>query len=486
MKTSDYISQVIKKEVDTVFGVTGGCIVNLVDSFHKSGLKIVSMQHEQSAAIAADAYARLKNFGVCYGTSGPGVTNLITGTCCSYFDSIPVLTIGGQVQSNFLGGSDRQTGFQEVDAVSIFKPITKMSKRYEHPNDINTCIKVAKQPRKGPVYLDITDDIQRKDIDIPKEITDGNINNGIGIDIDISKYKKPLLIVGAGAKDMPVEIKMPFLCTWGIKDKYYHHKYYKGDFGITGSWDNNALIKKADVIVFLGTKMDTHHYPNWNNFAPNAYKIAIGLEFPHEVDEIINCELNFYHIFEGNDWCERSKENSTDTPAYRLIDKLSDEANNDDIIIPDMGQIGCIALQRWKIKQGQRLFNGINHSPMGYSIPGSIGASLATGKRIIVIIGDGSLMMNLQELQTISSLNLPINIVVVNNNGYGMIRQTQNDWKQYLNQGVGCNFNIPDIKKLADAFGFEYTDKLNDKPSMYEYKIEDTRILPKWKFGDSL
>ncbi len=161
MKTSDVIAQRIKKEVDIVFGVTGGCVVNLVDSFHKAGIKIIPMYREQSAAIAADAYARFKGFGVCFGTSGPGNTNLITGTCCSWFDSIPVLTIGGQVPTKFLDKKDRQTGFQEVDGVSLFEPITKFAKRYETIDDLELCIEIAKVPRCGPTFLEIPDDVQR-------------------------------------------------------------------------------------------------------------------------------------------------------------------------------------------------------------------------------------------------------------------------------------------------------------------------------------
>ncbi len=164
MKTSDAIANRIKEEVDTVFGVTGGCVVNLVDSMHKAGIKIVAMHHEQSAAIAADAYARFKGFGVCFGTSGPGNTNLITGTCCSWFDSIPVLTIGGQVPTKFLTGVDRQMGFQEVDGVKLFRPITKHSTRMIDLNELNTCIDIAKEERPGPTFIEIPDDVQRSEI----------------------------------------------------------------------------------------------------------------------------------------------------------------------------------------------------------------------------------------------------------------------------------------------------------------------------------
>jgi len=164
MKTSDAIAKRIKEEVDTVFGVTGGCVVNLVDSMHKEGIKIVAMHHEQSAAIAADAYARFKGLGVCFGTSGPGNTNLITGTCCSWFDSIPVLTIGGQVPTKFLDGKDRQMGFQEVDGVEMFRPITKLSKRFSSMYHLEECIYKAKIERPGPTFIEIPDDVQRGEI----------------------------------------------------------------------------------------------------------------------------------------------------------------------------------------------------------------------------------------------------------------------------------------------------------------------------------
>ena len=164
MKTSDAMAERIAQEVHVVFGTTGGCVINLVDSMVKAGIKVIPMHHEQSAAIAADAYARFAGFGVCFGTSGPGVTNLITGTCCSWFDSIPVLTISGQVPSKFLTGKDRQMGFQEVDGVSLFKPITKVSVRYRDMSDLEWCINESKRNRKGPTYIEIPDDVQREEI----------------------------------------------------------------------------------------------------------------------------------------------------------------------------------------------------------------------------------------------------------------------------------------------------------------------------------
>ncbi len=484
-KVSNIIARRIKNEVDTVFGVTGGCVVNLVDSMYKNGLRIIPMHHEQSAAIAADSYARFKGFGVCYGTSGPGTTNLITGTACSYYDSIPVLTIGGQVPRKYINdGRDRQIGFQEVDGVSLMKPITKFSKRMDSLTDLEQAIQIAQMDRKGPTFLEIPDDYQREMADDIGLYTEEHLKlnkpteaNLFNVKQKLLEAKKPLVILGSGTREMNLDMKVPFLYTWGVKDKYYNEPFCKGDFGITGSPNGNRLIKESDLIVMMGTRMDTHQVPDWKDFAPNAYKIAVGLEFPHDVDMKVLGKLKNYSplTLKGNNWGKR-EENEFNSKAYRVIDKICEDSKEGDIIIPDMGQIGCIAFQRWKPKKDQRLFNGMNHSPMGYSIPAAIGATLATGRPSKVIIGDGSLMMNLQDLQTIRDYNLPIKIYVANNGGYGMIRQTQEDWKQYLEQGVACNFKIPEIKRLSRTFGVD----------MKEIKLNDTTIRPKWKYGTKL
>ena len=165
MKFSDEVASILKKEVKVVFGITGGAVVNLLDSIDKYGPRLVNMHHEQACAMAADAYARLTGFGVCIGTSGPGATNLITGTCCSWFDSIPVLTIAGQVPTSHLKQTEvRQNGFQETDSLTLFKSITKSSAYLLELEHLDEAIKLAKEDRKGPTFLEFCDDIQRKTI----------------------------------------------------------------------------------------------------------------------------------------------------------------------------------------------------------------------------------------------------------------------------------------------------------------------------------
>lgn len=165
MKFSDQVAKRLKEEVDVVFGITGGAIVNLFDSIDKFGPKLINMHHEQSCAFAADAYARLKGFGCVISTSGPGATNLVTGTCCSWFDSVPVLTIAGQVVSKDLMDTNvRQNGFQETNTVKLFNSITKESHWLTGIEALEGSIKAAKGGRKGPTFLEFCDDDQRKNI----------------------------------------------------------------------------------------------------------------------------------------------------------------------------------------------------------------------------------------------------------------------------------------------------------------------------------
>lgn len=490
MKLSDAIANRIKKETDIVFGITGACVMNLLDSFHKKGIRIISMHHEQSAAIAADAYARFKGFGCCIGTSGPGVTNLITGTACSYFDSIPVLTIGGQVpKKNVNYGRDRQFGFQEVDGVSLMEPITKFSRRMDSLEDLEYAIYTIKEGRQGPTFLEICDDLQRTEVDkFPKEL----IYEPKEIDEKVMekfnkllfKAKRPIIIVGRHG--WKVISNIPMFRTWGTQSNL-------PDFGITGNPQSNEFMKKADLVIMIGTRMDTHQCPHWELFK-NAKKIAIGLEFPHKVDLKIDTDLrdkpfviNLFTIYKWVEEYNKIKHFDNPEPPYIFIKELNELSDENDIIIPDMGQTGCIALQTWILKGQQRMFNGMNHSPMGYALPGSIGASLATNRRVIVIVGDGSFMVNVHDLQTIKDLNLDVKIFVVNNGGYGMARQTQNDWKEFLDQRVASDFEIPNIKKLAKAFGIRYVRNYKKAfkykgPTLSEIKFEDTTISPKWKW----
>ena len=526
MKTSDYIAEKIKKETPVVFGITGGAIVNLFDSMNKKGLKVINMHHEQACAMAADAYARVSDkLGVVVATSGPGATNLITGTCCSWYDSIPVLTIAGQVPTSQLKVNNvRQRGFQETDTVTLFNSITKFSKRVENiTEDLNKAINIAKQDRKGPTFLELCDDTQREKVEYrPIFINDNNIS----ISADqinrilklINKSQRPLLIIGAGgkyAKKLVNKLNIPTFLTWGAMDLLPHnHPLNCRDFGVTSQRIGNFAIQNADLIIILGTKMDTHQVVG--KWAPNALKIIVDID----IEELRKFNANYkfncgtksfvdmlltkkkgmnFSFKEWNDKIQklRKKYPLPKTMPYKFISALSKYAKEGDIIITDAGQTLTWTMQAWKVKKDQRLFSAFNHSPMGYAVPASIGAHFAApNKNIICITGDGGLQMNLQELQTIAGYKLPIKIFVLDNNGYGMIKQTQEDWDELKNR-VSCEPYQANLEKVAEANGFDYFEVDNRSldaveqilevphPTIIKVKIPNgTKIESKLKWGD--
>ncbi len=535
MKASDYMAKRIKKETDTIFGITGGAVVNLFNSFNKYKLNVVNMHHEQACAMAADAYARVSGkLGVAVGTSGPGATNLITGTCCSWFDSVPVLTIAGQVPTNQLKGKKgvRQYGFQEIDTVKLFESITKYSKRIDRDEikaDIEIAISEAKYERKGPTFLEFCDDTQREDVE-GTLYNWGGYNPYLNQDFKdvvnmIHKAKRPVIILGAGARCKQVEnfidtLAIPTFLTWGAMDILPHnHQWNCRDFGVTSRRAGNLTIQNSDLIICLGTRLDTH--VTAKGWGKNAKKIIVDIDINElrnqSADLKINCHIDYFikrffdYIktekiwFEPYcDWMTRINKVIKEYPLpktmpYQFIDKLSDVAEEGDIIITDAGQTLTWTMQAWKVKKGQRLFSAFNNSPMGYALPAAIGACFASPKsNIICITGDGGLQMNIQELQTIVGYKLPIKIFVMDNKGYGMIKQTQGDWKQ-LKDGVACEPYMCDLEGVADAHDIIFTDIVSkgdlceiddlfdwDCPEIMRVKIpKGTKIEPKLKYGDS-
>jgi acetolactate synthase-1/2/3 large subunit len=564
MLVKDHLAKIIKEESGVVFGVTGGCCVSIFDALYKEGIELIPMMTEQAAAMAADGFSRVSGkIGCCVVTSGPGATNLITGTCCSYYDSIPVLNISGQVSSKHLKQNHnknlRQFGFQETDVNKIFKSITKKSEliksSYKFPEKLRKSIITAKQSRPGPVILDLPDDIQRQEIKnkIPIEYTISATWNLYNYTIKnikklISNSKRPLIILGHGIQigkcvnktiNLIEQLNIPVLLTWGALDILdYNHKLNCGNFGITSERIGNFALQNSDLILILGSKIDTHQIPDYKIFN-NKKVIMIDIDkneldkMPNNIIKInidlhnfINCifDLSFPKTKWGK-WLNNiqnlrkkhpiyndnliQKYNSFINP-YHLIDHISKIASKDHIIITDAGQTLTWTMQGWKIKQGQRLFTSFNHSPMGYSLPAAIGAYYGSGRPVICFIGDGGLQMCIQNLETIAHNKLPIKIFVLNNNGYGMIRQTQSDWNS-LNKGVMCGtesrLTFPNLKKISHAYNIKYYNiftlnenisieleflnlnfKLKDKdPFICEIMLKDGEIIqPKLKFGDEI
>lgn len=564
MKLSDFVAEfLVKEKIRYIFGVTGGAIVHTFDSIGKNKkIKYICLQHEQAAAMAADAYARVTgNLGAALATSGPGATNLITGVACAYYDSIPAIFITGQVATFRLKRDSgvRQIGFQETEVVKMFKPITKYAVLVEDKRriryELEKAVHIARSGRPGPVLIDIPDDLQRADIEpdklksfIPPKKKDDSIRLNKQIEkclILIGKAKRPVIIFGAGVKlgkserkavEFTKRLKFPFVLTWATLDMLANNDLNMGSFGIASSRVGNFVVQNADLIISIGARLDTHATGSpLSSFARGARKIILDIDrnetekfkrFGMHVDVCINSnahsffeiinkkfdKINTQDIIEWikitSDWKRKYPvclpkyfNQKEEVNSYVFFKILSEESSERDIIIADTGGNLAQAMQGFKPRKNQVMFSAFNHSPMGYSLPASIGACFAdSGSRAICIAGDGGIQMNIQELATIAKHKLPIKIFVLNNKGYGMIKQTQDDWleSRYEASSIHTGIAVPDFTMVAKGYGLK-TEKIltqknmrgkikkvlkDNKCTLCEVNIsENQRTLPMLKFG---
>ncbi len=563
MNLSDYVLNfLVKKKVKEVFLITGGAISFMVDAFSRNKkIKYISVAHEQGAAMMADAYSRLgPNYSCTMVTSGPGATNLLTGIACSYFDSVPSLHICGKVNTYEQQSSNkstlnvRQVGFQETDIISISKPITKFSYKLSDPNEIRYILEkshhIATTGRPGPVLIDIPMDLQRYKID-PKKLrpfkikkqTNNKINSKISTVIkEINKSKKPVIILGGGIKYARAEVKLnnflkklniPIVTTWSGVDLIDHSENkYIGNIGVYGSRAANFAIQNSDLFLSLGTRLDTRITGGVpKNFARNAKKIMVdidknelnkkrGLKIDLKIQENISIFLDKISSklntkIEKKDWLKKCEEWKKNYPIvnkkyfdeknyvnpYVFIDNLSEKLKKNDIIVADDGGHLTWTLQAFRVKYGQKLFSAFGNSPMGYSLPASIGASIAKNKsKVFCIDGDGSIQINLQELHTIDKLKLPIKIFVLNNNGYGIIKQFQELYLDGRFEASGKGVSNPNFEKISKAFNLNYNLIKNHKDFTKLKKIvkskkaefvevilkPNQKIIPKLQFGNPI
>ena len=557
MKLTDYIAEYISKIADNVFVGQGGNIIHVLDSLGKrKDIKIIPSQNEQGAAIAADAYSRFneKKIGVTATTSGPGMLNLMQGIACSFFDSIPTVHFVGAVVTNQLRKNKkiRQIGFQEMEVVDIVKPITKYAVLLKDKNmikyELEKMLYYAKEGRQGPVLMDLPDDLQRADINPkklksftpPKKLKKKVLFEKKFLNL-IKNSKRPLIVVGHGVnlsntkKELYKFISktgIPFSPSWATVDLFTSEdKSNAGTFGVAATRYGNFAIQNADLLISLGCRLNTQITgSNLKSFAPNAKKIVVdiddnefkknnGLKYDLKINlnlkdffKTINPKIknkknyskwisNFrlwkqkYPIVQQEYYRQTKKCN-----PYVFFRSLSEQTGKNDVLIPDASANLIWAMQSFKVK-GQKIFTALNHSPMGYSMPATIGAYLADKtKNVICTIGDGSMQMNIQELATISHFNLPIKIFVINNNGYGLIKQTQDTWLDSRRVGVdsGSGLAMPNLIKIANAYGIKTVEINNHKemdkklrgvlkskfPVLCDVKVDEKqKVIPKLEFG---
>tara|TARA_B100001057_G_scaffold304556_1_gene304696 strand:+ start:2 stop:1675 length:1674 start_codon:yes stop_codon:yes gene_type:complete len=490
----------------------GGAIMNVLSEIGKSKkIKFYCPNHEQALAMAVDAYARLKGFGVGFVTSGPGGTNLLTGVACSYYDSIPCIFFTGQVGQFHITGKRkvRQRGFQETDNVSIFKPVTKFSYQIKSPEEIDYILDKAYHEattgRPGPVLIDVPFNIQKAVIN-ERKLKKFKPNNKSKFNKKVlSKFcslinsaNKPLFIAGGGLRISSQEKKfinltknknIPFITTWPAQDIINsNNKLYLGSVGRHAHLSACKISQESDLIVTFGVRFSPKISTKY--FAKNAKVIAIDIDNSELTQGLINpnLKINFdlKNLFknrnllskvkkiEENSWhkyCNKIKnefyENNQELPndlrkkfvnPYSFIKKLSLFTPDDSILLTDAGCNLTYFMQSFLSKKKQRIISAWGNSPMGYSVAAGIGAKIAEkSKKVISLIGDGSFLINLQELNFIKYHKIPLKIIVIDNKIYG---NTKIGCEVYNIKSVGndksTGYYPPDVKKIAKSFDLRY------------------------------
>ena len=516
IKLSDYVIKYLEQiNVGHMFMIPGGGAMHLNDSLGKSDkIQYVCCLHEQACAIAAEAYARVNNrLGIAMVTTGPGGTNAITGVAGAYIESTPVLILSGQVKMLDQVGDQqiRQMGMQEVDIVSIVKPITKYAVMVTEPTSIKYHLEKAlfeaMNGRKGPVWLDIPLDIQASMIDentlvgyTPSAQNDcSDLKQKVSQMIDeLNKAQRPVIMAGNGIRmaDGINEFRylidtlgIPVVTTWnGIDLVEEDYPLYFGRPGGLGQRYANFVQQNSDFFLSIGTRLNLLQTGyNFDGFARCATKVMVDIdehelnkvnvrpdikicadareflqEFINQIDRVQKKDYSEwieyatdmkekYPIMTEDKWAQKENVNT-----YALLDTLSEQLKEDDIfVIGSSGSCIDISMQTFRVKRGQRVFTTKGLASMGYGLPSTIGACLASGgKRTVSVQGDGGFQMNIQELETIRRLDLPIKIFVLGNRGYAQIKGTQ---KNIFNEHyVACteesNLSIPDIYDIAGAY----------------------------------
>ena len=557
MKLSDYIAKFLSTITDAVFVGQGGNIIHVLDSLGKrKDIKVIPSQNEQGASIAADAYSRFNNkIGVTAATSGPGMINLMQGMACSFFDSIPTFHFSGAVVTGQLRKEKniRQIGFQEMEVVDLVKPITKYAVLLKDKNkiryELEKMLYLAREGRPGPVLMDLPDDLQRAEINpkklkgfVPQKFKKKNLNFEKKFIKILKKAKRPLFVLGHGinisntknqVKSIIKKTGIPYVPSWATLDLFPHDdRLNAGTFGVAANRYGNFAIQNSDLIISLGCRLNTQITgSNIASFAPKAKKIIVDIdkyEFKKnnglKIDLKINLDLKVFFqkimpliktkknyiqwINQFKIWKEKYPITKIEykkqkNNIYVFMKELSNQTGKKDILIPDASANLIWAMQAFEIK-GQKVFTALNHSPMGYSMPATIGAYLADKtKNVICTIGDGSMQMNIQELATIAHFNFPVKIFVINNGGYGLIKQTQDMWLGSRRVGVDetSGLAMPDLIRIAKAYKIKtvqiknfknLNQKINKilkskKPILCDVKIgSNQKVIPKLEFGRAI
>lgn len=550
MKLSDYIvTFLIEKDITDVFGYPGGMVTHLMDSFDKYKADISSHvnYHEQASAFCACGYAQTsKKPGIAYATSGPGATNLITGIANAYFDSIPSIFITGQVNTYESKGDlfVRQKGFQETDIVSIVKSITKYAVKIDNASNIKyelqKAFDISCNGRPGPVLIDIPMDIQRADI-IPEELRDyicnkdeecnGNYIKNLILEM-LSTSKRPVILAGNGinAADITDEFRsfvkltgIPVVTSMIARDVLPSN--IENNYGFVGAYGDrcaNFIISNSDLIISFGSRIDCRQTgSNLKIFAEKSKIIRFDIDKGELTNRIKDDEIDIVGDLKNillslnkeklqlgekhKEWinvCNEIKETLRGIDSQYetdIIREFSYKVPDNAIITTDVGQNQVWVAQSFDIKENQKMLFSGGHGAMGYSLPAAIGAYYGSNKNVICFNGDGGLQMNIQELQFIARENIPVKVILLNNNSLGMIRHFQEMYfeSNFVQTKKEKGYTTPSFEKIATAYELPYIninsieeiskceDMLSDdKPCFIEINLTDaTYLYPKLAMG---
>ena len=510
IKVTDYIARRLKEVygVRHLFMVSGGGAMHLNDSFGQY-IEYVCNHNEQASGICGEGYARVEQkLGVVNVTTGPGGLNAMNGLFGCWTDSVPVLFISGQVKFSTTVACCReiplrQLGDQEVDIISVVRPLTKYCAMVKDVRmvkyHLDRAVYEATHGRFGPVWLDVPMNIQGAQMDEADQVefvppTPTSFNCRISEVLEkLAEAKRPLIVAGhgirlSGAQEefaaLLEKFRVPVVTTFNGFDQIEDdHPLYAGRIGTVGQRAGNFTLQNADCILFLGTRNNIRQASyNWENFASRACKIVVDIDDAELHKPTVKPDLSvladvkqFLQELEAaiptasyDDWVEwcrvrRTRYDADNTPEYRHTDKinaysfvrqLTRQMAENDVLVAGNGSACVCLFQSGVVKKGQRQFFNSGDASMGYDLPAAIGAAVASGRRTICLTGDGSIMMNLQELETIRLHQLPIKIFIINNDGYVSIRQTQNNFFEGRHCGDGPNsgVSIPDFLRVAKAF----------------------------------
>jgi len=496
MRGADLVVSYLKKEgVTTVFGYPGGAIMPVYDALYDGGLKHVLCRHEQGAAFSALGYARASGeVGVCIATSGPGATNLITGLADAYMDSVPIVAITGQVPSAVIGTD----AFQEMDVLGLSLACTKHSFMVTDKNELATVLQqafsIAKSGRPGPVLVDIPKDIQLAEVEAALATSSKDpiapFDNELlpNAQALIKQAKQPILYIGGGVgmagavtqlQDFVDETGIPSVTTLkGIGAVPNSKPYALGMLGMHGTKAANLCVQKCDLLIVVGARFDDRVTGRLESFAANAKVLHLDID-PAEINKLRQPDVSLcgdlqeilpalststLSIGEWQQYCQELKQEyrwNYDAPyrsiyAPKLLSQLSEKLPDSAVVTCDVGQHQMWVAQHMNFTRPENHLSSSGLGTMGFGLPAAIGARHARGRQdpVVVVSGDGSFMMNVQELGTIKREQLNVKIVLIDNQRLGMVRQWQQLFFEERYSETILTDN-PDFVTLASAFNIQ-------------------------------